>query len=521
MRSLALVSALALCVALTPAMPVVAQTSTTFQSGARNAAAVSFVGGAAPSSGAVAIAVTGTSLSGPAADIDRATNGALRRAIGASGFKGGVGEVLNLYGLGPYSRILLMGLPASPSRTTWEDLGGRAAGQADGPMTLILPSSTGAEAASHVALGARLGSYDFGRWGAGASAGGASIAIHTADPNAARQTWTSQWSPLADGVTLTRDLISTPSNIKSPQWFVDEVRRAFQGVSNVTITVIDEKEAARLGMGALLGVGQGSTRPPRLLAVSYRGAGNAAPLAFVGKGITFDSGGISIKPGDGMWRMRYDMSGAAASVGAVMVAAKRNARVNVVGVAALAENMPDGGATRPGDVLRSISGKTMEILNTDAEGRIVLADANWWTQETYKPSLMVNIATLTGSARGALGDDYGALFANSDAVAQRVAAAGAAVGEETWRLPIHPSTVDDIRSRVADVRNVVEGGAPGASIGAAFLQEWVKPGQDWAHLDIAGVAWRDSGAPTIPPGAVGWGVELFDQLTRNAEAPAR
>jgi leucyl aminopeptidase len=188
----------------------------------------------------------------------------------------------------------------------------------------------------------------------------------------------------------------------------------------------------------------------------------------------------------------------------------------MVGVAALAENMPDGNAIRPGDVLTSYSGKTMEILNTDAEGRIVLADAVWWAQETYKPRAVVTIATLTGAVRTALGDDYAGLLGNDDALAAAVTAAGARAGEPVWRLPIHDSVYQDIRdSQVADVRNVVEGGAPGASIGAAFIGEWIKPGQPWAHLDIAGMAWRTSATATVPEGAVGFGVQLMDELARE------
>jgi leucyl aminopeptidase len=257
------------------------------------------------------------------------------------------------------------------------------------------------------------------------------------------------------------------------------------------------------------------------MAVSYRGAGDAAPLAFVGKGITFDTGGISLKDAEGMWRMRYDMSGAAASVGAVLAAARRGARANVVAVVALAENMPDGNAIRPGDVLTAMDGQTMEILNTDAEGRVVLADANVYSARTFRPSLLVNIATLTGSARGALGDDYAALFARTEATAARIADAGAAVGEAAWRLPIHDSVYEDIKSDVATVKNVVEGGAPGASIGAAFLEVFVPDATDWAHLDIAGVAWRTGRTPTVPAGAVGYGVRLFDELVRRAEVPVR
>lgn len=487
---------------------------------------VSFVPTTPPTSGAIAIPIgkDGT-LSGATMALDRSTNGAITRAIASAQFKGTTNATLNLYSIGPFSRITLIGVGDSANtRVGLEDFGGQVAkavleGQAV-PWSVIVPDAPAfADAGALVALGARLGSYEFPAVGKVAKDhDDRPLRIHVSNTSVVSTAWTSRWEPVGQGVKLARDLISTPSNIKSPQFFVDQVTTAFQGLPNVTVTVIDEREAARLGMGGLIGVGQGSTRLPRLLAVSYRGdTSGGAPVSFVGKGITFDTGGISIKPGEGMWRMRTDMSGAAAAIGAVLTAAKRGARANVVGVAALAENMPDGNAIRPGDVLTSMSGKTMEILNTDAEGRMVLADANWWTQETHRPKLLVNIATLTGAARAALGDDYAALFHNNEAAAKMVEDAGARVGEATWRMPIHPSTRTDIKSDVADVKNVVEGGAPGASIGAAFIEEWVKPETPWVHLDIAGVAWSTSSRPTSPPGAVGFGVRLFDEVVAQSE----
>lgn len=487
---------------------------------------ISFVTSAPPSSGAIALPVGKDGALGEVAkQVDRTTNGAISRAITSASFKGTSGDILNLYSVGPYSRVTLIGIGESAnSRLSLEDFGGRVAraaveGQATTWAVVVPDAPAFADAGALVALGARLGSYEFPQIGKTARThADRPLRLHVANASAATAAWTGRWQPVGDGVKLARDLISTPSNIKSPQWYTDYIRTTFEGIPNVSITVIDDKEAARLGMGALLGVGQGSTQPARLLAIQYRGGPkDSAPISFVGKGITFDTGGISIKPGEGMWRMRYDMAGSAASMGALLAAAKRGAKVNVVGVAALAENMPDGNAIRPGDVLTTMSGKTMEIQNTDAEGRMVLADANWWTQETFKPSLMINIATLTGAARAALGDDYAALFHNNETAAKRVEDAGAKVGELTWRLPIHSSTRADIKSDVADVKNVVEGGAPGASIGAAFIEEWVKPDTAWVHLDIAGVAWATSRKPTIPPGAVGFGVKLFDEIIAQSE----
>jgi leucyl aminopeptidase len=406
--------------------------------------------------------------------------------------------------------------------------GGKAAQTVSGwtgadAVRVVIPDAADlARDAAEAALGAKLGSYDFGKWADDTKKDPLNLAFLSGDADAATSFARDQ-AAVMDGVKLARDLISTPSNIKSPQWFVETTRVAFKDVRNVRIEVLDEREMARLGMGAILGVGQGSTRPPRVLIIRYDGGpAGEAPLAFVGKGITFDTGGISIKPGDGMWRMRYDMSGAAASVGSLLTIAKRGAKVNAVAVSALAENMTDGNAIRPGDVLTSMSGKTIEVLNTDAEGRLVLADGLWLAQERFKPKLAVTIATLTGAVRTALGTNYAGLFSHDDAVAARIEAAAKASGEAVWRLPIHNDVIDAMKTPIADVKNVVEGGTvPGASLGAAFIMEWAKPETAFAHLDIAGMAWTTSANATTPAGAAGYGVLLFDSLTRSYEAEAK
>jgi leucyl aminopeptidase len=282
----------------------------------------------------------------------------------------------------------------------------------------------------------------------------------------------------------------------------------------VTIEVLDVPAMKKLGMGALTGVGAGSARPPRLLVVRYKGAGAPAggPVVLVGKGITFDSGGISIKPGANMGNMKMDMSGAAAVVGAVLSLSKSAAPVDVVAVAALAENMPDGGAIRPGDVLTAMNGKTIEVINTDAEGRLVLSDALVWSERNLKPAVVVDIATLTGSVGGALGDDYAGLFTRHDDLAARLTAAGAATGEELWRLPLHPSYAKDTSSTIADIKN--SGDGPGAGTGAHFIGEFISRDIPWAHLDIAGVAY---GGPSDwkPAGSAGYGVRLLDAFVRD------
>lgn len=489
---------------------------------------VEFERAARPASGAVVLPVgKDGALTGLSQDADKAAKGAIAAAIATAGFKGEAGKSLALYGAGPYSAVLLVG--TGEGVKTAQDLktyGGVTAQGTSGwktPVKVVVPDAADvAHDAAVAAMGAQLGGYNFGKWGkapeADAEKPTSALTFLARDANAARTTFDRDGAAVVAGVTLARDLISTPSNIKSPDWFAQQVVAAFEGVPNVTVTVMDEAAIEAAGMGALYGTGQGSTRPPRLVAVEYKGGkAGEAPIAFVGKGITFDTGGISIKPGANMWRMRMDMSGAAASAGAVLTLAKRGAEVNAVAVLALAENMPDGNAIRPGDVLTSMSGKTIEIISTDAEGRLVLADGLWWAQEQYKPKLAVTIATLTGAVGGALGSDYAGLFTKDDALAERFLKAGEATGEMLWRLPVHKNHLVAMKSDVADLKNSGEG-APGASVGATFIMEWAKPETPFVHLDIASMAWENAGNPTTPKGAAGYGVQLFDEIARGYEA---
>ena len=331
------------------------------------------------------------------------------------------------------------------------------------------------------------------------------------DPDAA--------AALADAVVFARDLVAEPANIVYPESFVDRTRAAFAGVAGVRIEVLDVAAMEKLGMGAILSVGKGSVRPPRLLVVEYKGAGAPAkPIVLPGKGITFDSGGISLKGGNGMWRMKNDMAGAAAVVGSVLALARGRAPVNVVAIAALAENMPDGGASRPGDVVRAMNGKTIEIISTDAEGRLVLADALAYAEKRYDPAAIVDVATLTGAVGGALGNEYAGLFSRHDALAEQLLAAGRATGEELWRLPLHANHLEDIKSDYADIRNSTEGNQPGASHGAAFIGHFADAATPWAHLDIAATALSSEATPTVPKGAVGYGVQLLDRFVRDFKA---
>jgi leucyl aminopeptidase len=275
--------------------------------------------------------------------------------------------------------------------------------------------------------------------------------------------------------------------------------------------VLDEKKLKKLGMGALLGVGQGSAKPPRLIVMQWNGGkAKKAPVAIVGKGITFDTGGISLKPGAGMEDMKWDMGGSGVVIGLMKALAGRKAKVNAVGIVAAAENMPDGNAIRPGDILTSMSGQTIEVNNTDAEGRLVLADALWYAQDRFKPSVMIDLATLTGAILVALGHEQAGLFANDDTLAEQLIAAGREADEHLWRMPLGDKYDRQIDSDIADVKNITGNREAGATIGAVFLQRFVN-GTKWAHLDIAGMAWSKRDAFTVPKGATGYGVRLLDR----------
>jgi leucyl aminopeptidase len=278
--------------------------------------------------------------------------------------------------------------------------------------------------------------------------------------------------------------------------------------------VLDEKALSKLGMRALLAVGQGSARDSRVVVMRWNGGKDrAAPVAFVGKGVVFDSGGISIKPGGGMEDMKGDMAGAACVVGLMHALAARKAKVNAIGIIGLVENMPDGAAQRPGDIVTSMSGQTIEIINTDAEGRLVLADLLWHVQERYKPKFMIDLATLTGAIMVALGQEHAGLFSNDDELAQRLSAAGEATGEKVWRMPLGPAYDKLIDSKFADMKNT--GGRHGGSITAAqFLQRFVNE-TPWAHLDIAGTAMGSPQNEINKSWASGWGVRLLDRLVQN------
>ena len=340
----------------------------------------------------------------------------------------------------------------------------------------------------------------------------ASVTIVGAGTNAAHE-WVSQRAVI-EGISLTRELVSEPANIIYPESFVERCQKL--AALGVEIEVLGQTEMEAAGMGALLGVNQGSVREPRLLVMRWDGTGGVSnpPVVFVGKGVTFDTGGISIKPAAGMEDMKWDMGGAGAVAGAMMALAGRKAKAHVVGVCGLVENMPDGNAQRPGDVVTSMSGQTIEVINTDAEGRLVLCDAMTWVQKKYAPKVMIDLATLTGAIIISLGNEHGGLFSNDDELAGSLLKAGKSAGDPLWRMPIGPAYDKLIDSPIADIKNV--GPREGGSITAAqFLHRFVDEGVKWAHLDIAGMVWANKPGAVWDKGATGYGVRLLDRFVAD------
>lgn len=490
-------------------------------------------GGAIPGRGAVAVAVCkGGKMSPAATELDKTTEGAIKQIMRSTRFAGNKGQQAEI--LAPrgtrLDRILLLGLgdPADLKQTDLEILGGRTfnawarSGVKVGKIIIDADNlaagtklSKGAIQA-HIAVGARLASYRFDKYHTKLKDEDKptleTLIIGTRSAAAGRDAF-ADLDKVADGVFLTRDLVSEPPNILYPATLADRCQELTK--LGVKVEVLGEAQMKSLGMGSLLGVGQGSVRESRLVVMQWNGARKTSqPVAFVGKGVTFDTGGISIKPAAGMEDMKWDMGGSASVIGAMAALAGRKAKVNAVGVVGLVENMPDGNAQRPGDVVTSMSGQTIEVLNTDAEGRLVLADALWYTQDRFKPQFMVNLATLTGAVIVALGTEHAGLFSNNDELSDRLLEAGKMVEEKLWRFPLHKNYDADLKSQIADMRNIGTGRGAGSITAAQFLQRYVND-VPWAHLDIAGVAWSQKGSPTAPKGGTGYGVRLLDELVRR------
>jgi leucyl aminopeptidase len=406
-----------------------------------------------------------------------------------------------------------------------EDLGGtlaahlNAVGETTATVVVAIDDTAAiaaATAGAHLAFGVALRSYRFDKYRTTEKPERkptlTALTVTGPDPTAARKAY-KRFAASAEAVAFTRDLVSEPGNVIYPETLAEQA--AGLAPLGLDVEILDEERMRALGMGALLGVAQGSIRPPRLVVMRWMGGEDGAPpVAFIGKGVTFDTGGISIKPAAGMGEMKWDMAGSAVVIGLMRLLAARSAKANAVGVVGLVENMPSGSAMRPGDIVTSMSGQTIEVLNTDAEGRLVLADALWYCQDRFKPALMIDLATLTGAIIVALGHDHAGLFANDDALADRLVAAGKAVGEKLWRLPLADSYNTAIDSDAADVKNIAGDRAAGSIIGAQFVQRFVNK-VPWAHLDIAGVAWSKKDAPTVPKGATAFGVRLLDRFVAD------
>lgn len=377
------------------------------------------------------------------------------------------------------------------------------------------------EIAAAAAFGVRLASYRFDKYRTRKMPHSKPVitaaTVITSDPARSSLAF-ERLSALADSIHFARDLVSEPANLLHPVEFADRIRE-LSGLG-LKVEILGERQMRDLGMGALLGVGQGSAHESQLAIIRWLGAPPAVPpIAFIGKGVCFDSGGVNLKRSDHMEEMIIDMSGAAAVAGAMQALARRQARVNAIGVLGLVENMPDGKAQRPGDVITTLSGQTVEVINTDAEGRLVLADALWYCQNRFRPAAMIDLATLTGVIMSALGPDIAGLFSNDETLARNLLAAASASHEPLWRLPLPEEYEKDLESRVADVKNV--GGQFGGAIAAAlFLQKFVN-GVPWAHIDMGMTVWKTkSKLPTLPDGATGYGVRLLDRLVADCyESP--
>ncbi len=445
-------------------------------------------------------------------------------AATAARFAGEAGSVVELFVAHGDSvrQILLVGVGAG-GEAEWEKAGGALVAKlltsGATAVTLDLATIPGQPTAKAIARFAgaaaqRAWRYDTYRTKLAETAKPTLATVTIAGaPEGTDAAWATQ-DAVTRGMDLTRWLVATPPNILYPESFVEKVATEVEGLG-LEIVVVDEAQMAEHGMGALLGVSQGSRREARILALKWNGAGEDAPLlALVGKGVTFDTGGISIKPAAGMEDMKWDMGGAGAVAGTMKALAARKAKVNVIGVMGLVENMPDGNAQRPGDVVTSMSGQTIEVINTDAEGRLVLCDCVTWVQKTYKPATIVDLATLTGAMIVALGHEHGGIFANDDSLADQLLAAGRATGDLLWRFPLSPAYDKIIDSPIADVKNVGPRGA-GSITAAQFIQRFVDAGVKWAHLDIAGMVWADKAGPNYDKGATGYGVRLLDRFVAD------
>lgn len=464
--------------------------------------------------------------------MDKKSGGTITTAMQHAGFSGKAGKSLTLIGLAgiTHSHLILVGVGEAKSvtRKAVEEAGGHAVAAALAAKVKTveflaeLPPGgkmTAGELAAHLAFGAELRTYRFDKYRTTEKEDEkpalATLAVITPKPEAAKKSY-APLRHLAEAIAHTRDLVTEPANIIYPKSLAAECSRlAHLGLK---VEVLGEAAMKKLGMGALLGVGQGSAHESHLVVLEWRGGKkDEKPIALVGKGVTFDTGGISIKPAGGMEEMKWDMAGSAAVIGTLRALAARKAKVNVVGVVGLVENMPSATAQRPGDVVTSMSGQTIEVLNTDAEGRLVLADALHYTITRFKPKVVIDLATLTGAIIVAIGSSRAGLYATTDRLAKSLHAAGESTGERLWQMPLGEDYDALINCDIADMKNISDGREAGSVTAAQFLKRFVGD-TEWAHLDIAGTAWSKKSSAIVPKGATAFGVRLLhDWIAKHYE----
>lgn len=495
---------------------------------------VTFESSAAPSKGiSVVFAAEGNKWSATATALDKKLKGALKRAAKAAKFEGKKRQSMTL--LAPagsnLDRVICVGL-GKPQDLTAEKAteaggvifallngkGDAATIHADVPAKCNLSA---ADMASALGYGATLRSYKFAKYKTRekkpAAAAPKSLVVRSSGAAGARRAY-GRLAKVADGVFLTRDLVSEPPNILYPAEFAKRLKSEMTKLG-VKVTVLGEKQMEKLGMGSLLSVGNGSVRESQMVVMEWNGLPaskrkSSKPISFIGKGVCFDTGGISLKPAGGMEDMKWDMGGAGVVSGLMKALAGRKAKCHVIGAVGLVENMPDGNATRPGDIVKSMSGQTVEILNTDAEGRLVLADVLHYVNDKYKPKFMVDLATLTGAIIIALGNERAGMFANDDDLADKIFQAGETIGERVWRFPLGVEYDKALDTDAADMKNIGGGRGAGSITAAQFLQRFVGE-TPWVHLDIAGVTWSKKASDVAPRGGTGFGVRLLERFVTD------
>ncbi len=490
---------------------------------------ISFTEVNVPESGVIVVGVLSkTLLDNFAKSLDDLCHGAIQRSIEVDTFILKKGTVVKIPSPSKnISAVYIMAMSPEKEHDAldFEELGGKIGSLLDKcqdkTVTVYLPldvktNLSHAHAVARLANGILLKSWSFTKYKTKLDKPDLTqiknLQILTSDAGEAKSSF-KPLSDVAEGVFLTRHVVSEPPNVLYPESFA-KIAKELESL-DVKVEILGEKEMKKLGMNALLGVGQGSIRESQLVVLQWNGAGkNSTPIAFVGKGVTFDTGGISIKPSQDMDDMKWDMGGAGVVLGLMKALASRKAKVNAVGVMGLVENMPSGSAQRPGDVVTSMSGQTIEILNTDAEGRLVLADALWYTQDRFHPEMMIDLATLTGAIIVSLGHEYAGLFSNNDDLADKITQSGLKTGEKVWRLPLADAYDRDIDSSIADVKNLGSGRGAGSITAAQFLQRFVNK-VPWAHIDIAGTTWDKKDRPLSHKGATAFGVRLLNQLVED------